>query len=86
MIADHRRKLKSIQFRHADIDEDDRDLVLEQNLQRLAPGGSGNEVLAEILQNHFVGEKLGRLVVHQKYVDLFMVHLEKPISDATTCE
>ena len=35
MIADHRRQLEAVEFRHADVDQDDRDLVLEQELQAL---------------------------------------------------
>ena len=34
MLADHRRQLEPVELRHAYVDEDDRDLVLEQVLER----------------------------------------------------
>ena len=43
------------------------------------------KVFAELLQYHFIGEQLRRLVVDQKDVDLFMVHHWTPLSDAATC-
>ena len=36
MLADHRGELEAVELRHADVDQDDGDLVLEQVLQRLA--------------------------------------------------
>ena len=33
MLADHRGELKAVEFRHADVDQDDGDVVLEQKLQ-----------------------------------------------------
>ena len=86
MLADHRRELEAVELGHADVDQDDRDLVLEQDLERLAAGGRDDQVLAELLQDDFIGQQLRRLVVDQKDVDLFMVHhLATPISDAATC-
>ena len=38
MLADHRGELEAVELRHADVDQDDRDLVLEQMLQRLLAG------------------------------------------------
>ena len=35
MIADHRRQLKTIDVRHVDVDENDRDVTLQQQLERL---------------------------------------------------
>ena len=66
--------------------QDDRDLVLEQVFQRLAAGRRDDEVFAELLQDDLIGEQLGRLIVDQKDVDLFVVHHRvAPISDAATC-
>ena len=33
MLADHRRQLEAVELRHADVDENDGDVVLEQELQ-----------------------------------------------------
>ena len=35
MLADHRRQLEAVEIRHADVDQHDGDLVLEQQLKRL---------------------------------------------------
>ena len=32
MLADHRRELEAVELRHADVDQHDRDVVLEQKL------------------------------------------------------
>ena len=74
MFADHRGELEPVQFRHADVDQDDGDIVLEQELKRFAPGRSLDQVLAEFLQDDFIGEQLRRLIVHQKNVYLLLVH------------
>jgi hypothetical protein len=49
MLADHGRELEAVEFRHADIDQDDRDFVLQEIFQRLAPRGGDREVFAEFL-------------------------------------
>ncbi len=36
MVADHRRQLEAVEIGHADVDQDDGDLVLQQMLERLA--------------------------------------------------
>jgi hypothetical protein len=38
MFADHGRKFEAIQLRHADVDQDDGDVVLEQELERFTAG------------------------------------------------
>ena len=46
------------------------------------------EVLAELAQDHLVGEQLGRLIVDQQDVDLVVSHhrsLHGQLSDAATC-
>ena len=73
MLADHGGELETVQLRHADVDQDDRDFVLEQVFQRLAAGRGDDEVFVELLQDHFIGEQLGRLIVDQQDVDLFVV-------------
>jgi len=36
MLADHGGKLETVQFRHADVDQNDRNFVLEQVFERFA--------------------------------------------------
>ena len=48
MLADHRRELEAVELRHADVDQDDRDFVLEQVFQRLARRRRLDEILAEV--------------------------------------
>ena len=49
MFADHGRELESVELRHTDVDENDRDLVLEQNFQRLPAGRCHDQVFTEVL-------------------------------------
>ncbi len=87
MFADHRGEFEPVQFRHADIDQDDGDVVLEQELERFASGRSLDQVLAEFLQDDLIGEQLRWLVVHQKNVYLVLVHhLHTPVSGVATFE
>ena len=70
MLADHGGQLKTIQFRHADIDQDNGDVIFEQELQRLTSGGSLDQILAKLSKNHLVSQELVRLIVDQENVDL----------------
>ena len=74
MLADHGGELESVQLRHADVDQNDRDVDLEQVFQRLAAGGGDDEILAELLQDDFIGEQFGRLIVNQQDVYFLVVH------------
>ena len=74
MLADHGGELEPVELGHADVDQDDRDFVLEQVFQRFAAGGGDDEILAELLQDDLIGEKLCRLVVNQQNVYFLMVH------------
>ena len=74
MFADHRGEFEAVEFRHADVDQDDGDVVLEQEFERFAPRGRRDQVLAELLQDDFIGEQLCRLIVHQKNIDFLLVH------------
>jgi hypothetical protein len=49
MFPDHRGELKTVQFRHANVDQNNGDLVLEQIFERLAPGCRGNKIFSEFL-------------------------------------
>ena len=48
MLADHRGELKAVELWHADVDQDDGDILLEQLLQRLPGGSSLDEIFAEL--------------------------------------
>jgi hypothetical protein len=73
MFANHRSQLEPVQFRHADVDQDDRNVILEQKLQRFACRRGLDQVLAKLSEDHLVGEKLVGLIVDQKDVD-FVAH------------
>ena len=49
MLADHGGKLETVQFRHADVDQNDGDLVLEQVFERFTPGGCNDEIFSKLL-------------------------------------
>ncbi len=50
---------KPSRSRHADVDQDDGDLVLQQHRRaRLVAGRDLDQVLAKLLQDRFVGEQL----------------------------
>ena len=86
MLADHAGKFETIQLRHANVDQNDRDLVLEQVLERIPAGGGDHEILAELLENDFIGKQLRRLIVDQQDIYLLVLcHLPAPISDVATC-
>ena len=70
MLADHRRQLEAVELRHADIHQDDGDIVLQQLLQRLARRRGFDQIFAETRQNDLVAQELCRLIVDQQDVDL----------------
>jgi hypothetical protein len=71
MVADHRGELEAVEFRHAHVDENDSDIVLQEELQGFARRGCFDQVLVELAEDHLIGQKLIGLIVHQKDVDLF---------------
>jgi hypothetical protein len=69
MLADHCSQLKTVELRHADVDQDDCNILLEELLECL-PGRSGfDEVFAEARENRLVAQELGRLIIDQQDVD-----------------
>ena len=58
MLADHGRELEAVEIRHAHIDEDERDLVLEQTLEGLARRGGLEQVLADLGEHDLVAQQL----------------------------
>ena len=87
MLADHRGELEAVEVRHADVHQDDRDLRLQQILQRLLAGRGLDQVFVELMQDDLVAQQLGRLVVDQQDVDLVVFrHGDVPDSTgAATC-
>ena len=77
MLAQHGGELKAVELRHADVDENDRDVVLEQELQGLARRRGLDQVLVQFMENHLVGEQLVGLIVDQEDVD-FLGHDSRP--------
>src|SRR3984885_518469 len=78
MFADHCRKLEAVEFGHADVHQNHGNFVLEDIFQGFPPRGRHHEIFAELLEDNLVGEQLGRLIVNQKDVYLFMVHALVP--------
>ncbi len=72
VLANQRRKLETVEIGHADVDQDDGDVDLQQLLKRLPAGVHLDQVLAQILEDHFIAEDFGRLVVYQQDVDFFV--------------
>ena len=70
VLADHGGELETIQFRHADIDQDHRNVVLEKLLQSLATGRCLDQVLVDFAQDRLVAQQFPRLVVDEQDVDL----------------
>src|SRR6202000_399988 len=68
MLADDIRELKSIDVRHADIHENNGNIVLQKDVQSLRGRSGLNEIGVQSLKNHLVTEELGRLVVHHEDV------------------
>jgi hypothetical protein len=48
MLANHCRQLKAVEIRHADIDQDDGDIVFEQELQCFAARGGLDQVFSKL--------------------------------------
>src|SRR4029077_5625314 len=74
MIADHPSEFKPVELRHADIAQNDSDVLLEKMLERL-PGGPGfDQVFSEALQCRLIAEELCRLIVDKQNVDRILGH------------
>jgi hypothetical protein len=71
MLTQHGGELEAVEFRHADVDENDRDVVLEQKLQGLARRRGLDQILVQLVKDNLVGEQLVGLIVDQENVDFF---------------
>ena len=72
MLADHVGELEAVEFGHADVHEDDSDVVLEEDIEGLFGGRGLDEVLAEVAEDDLIAEELGGLVVHHEDVDFLI--------------
>src|SRR6266850_274202 len=81
MLMNHFCQLESVEFRHAHIHEHDGDIILEQLLQRLAPGGGLDQIFTKLAEYDLVAQKLRGLVIHHQDVDFaFSAHRVFPSS------
>ena len=85
MLADHRGELEAVELGHADVHQDDRNLVLEQLLQRLLGGRGDDQIVAKLTQDHLIGEQPRGLIIDQKNLHLVVRPGRRPgLSDAAT--
>src|SRR5215831_17516963 len=69
MVAHQLRKLETIAARHVYIRDDERDVRLDENSQRVVYRSRGQQILAELSQSSLIGDELCRCVVDQQNVD-----------------
>jgi hypothetical protein len=85
MLADHRGELETVELRHADVDQHDTDVVLQQQHEGFARRVGLEEILVELGENDLVAQQLRRLIVDQQDVDLLgLCHDVRHLSDAAT--
>jgi len=72
MFADHRRQLEAVELGHANVHEDDGNVMLEEVFERLFGRGGLDQPLAQLGENRLVAQELGRLVVDQQDIDLVL--------------
>src|SRR5262249_17958621 len=81
MFAYHRGQLKAVEIGHADIDQHDRDVALQQDLQGFRRRAGLDQVLTELRQDRLIVQQFGWLVIDQQDVDLFLVdHGASPLT------
>jgi hypothetical protein len=74
MIPNHPSEFKTVELRHADIAENDSDVLLKEVLERLSGGPGFDQVFSEALQCRLVAEELRRLIVDQQNVNRILGH------------
>jgi hypothetical protein len=89
MLPDHLGELEPVQIRHADVHQNNGNLVLEELFERLLAGRGLDQVFPQVLKDHLVGHELGRVIIDQQDAD-FLVwvarHLRhSTLSGAATC-
>ena len=66
--ADHRRRFQAVHPGHVDVEEDDRELVLQHLPQRFLAGSRRDEVLAELFQDRAIDDVLVGAIVDKQDV------------------
>ena len=74
VLVDQLRRLEPVHVRHADVEQHDRELLVHQLLERLAPGMRKHQVLAKIAEHGLIGQQPRRLIIYQQDVDLAARH------------
>ncbi len=72
VLADHVGELETVEFGHADIHENDGNIVLQKDVESLFGGRRLDEIFAKLGEDDLVAEKLGGLVVHHEDVDFLV--------------
>ena len=76
VLADHARELEAVEVGHVDIHQHDGDIGAQKMVEGLAGGIGDQEILAQFLEDGFVGQQLCRLVIDQQDIDLVVpVHI-----------
>ena len=76
VLADHARELEAVEVGHVDIHEHDGDIGAQKMVEGLAGGIGDQKILAQLLEDGFVGQQLCRLVIDQQDIDLVVpVHI-----------
>jgi hypothetical protein len=71
MLVDGVGQLKTIHSGHADVGQNDRNIILQEQVERLAAGFGWDEVFAQLGEYGFVGEQFGGLIVYHQHVNFF---------------
>ena len=72
MLPDHLGELEPVQIRHADVHQNNGNLVLEQLFERLLAGRGLDQLLSQILENHLVCHQFGRVIIDQQDADFLV--------------
>ena len=72
MLADHLGELEAVDFRHADVHQHDGDIGFQKVLEGFPAGIGFDQILAQFVEDGFVAEQLGRLIIHHQDVDLVL--------------
>ena len=73
-LPDESSRLEAIEDRHVHIEKNDRELLIEQETQRLESGVCPDKILPQITQQGFEREKIFGVIVDQKNIDLVIRH------------
>jgi hypothetical protein len=73
MTADHLGQLEAVEIGHADIDENETDVILEKSVERPLGAVRHDKLFIEVAQNDLIADELRRLVVDEKNLDLLAI-------------